>query len=123
MIMKSIFKASHLAVLVIACVFLTASAQAQSWITNGLVAEWKLEGDANDTIGSSTGNAQNVQWVTKTVGTKLKTVAFLGGESGIGGINIPNTPALNLHSTGYTLTGWVMSPDFSKTPPQTHISP
>ena len=51
MIMKSIFKASHLAALVIACVFLTASAQAQSWLTNGLVAEWKLEGDANDTIG------------------------------------------------------------------------
>ena len=98
-------------------IVLVSSASAQSWLTNGLVAHWKLDGDANDAVGNSSGNAQNVQWVTKTVGTKAKTVAFLGGESGIGGINIPNKPALNLPSTGYTLTGWVMSPDFSVTPP------
>jgi len=52
MIMKSIFKASHLAALVIACVFLTASAQAQSWLTNGLVAYYPFNGNANDATGN-----------------------------------------------------------------------
>jgi hypothetical protein len=52
MIMKFILKASHLAALVIACVFLTASAQAQSWLTNGLVAYYPFNGNANDASGS-----------------------------------------------------------------------
>jgi len=83
----------------------------------GLVAQWKLQGDATDSLGISNGTAQNIQWQTANVGGTSKTVAYLGSSSAVGGVTVNKTPALNLPSTGYTITGWVQSPNFGVTPP------
>ena len=83
----------------------------------GLVAQWKLQGDATDTLGISNGTAQNIQWQTANVGSTSKTVAYLGGSSALGGVTVNKTSALDLPSTGYTITGWVQSPNFGVTPP------
>ena len=83
----------------------------------GLVAQWKLQGDATDSLGISNGTAQNIQWQTANVGGTSKTVAYLGSSSAVGGVTVNKTPALDLPSTGYTITGWVQSPNFGVTPP------
>lgn len=86
-------------------------------VASGLVAQWKLEGNANDSVGASNGVAQNVQWVSQKVGDVSRTVAFLGGASSVAGISVPKTPSLDLPITGYTISGWVMSPNFTAAPP------
>ena len=111
----------HLAAVLFAA--LVGHGHAQNPLTNGLVARWKLDGNANDALGVSPGIAQNIQWVTQTVGATPKTVAFLGGGGGVGGLSVAKTTALNLPATGYTIMGWVKSTNFSATtPPNTYFT-
>ena len=54
---------------------------------------------------------------------RQKTVAFLGGGGGVGGVSVAKTTALNLPATGYTIMGWVKSTNFSATtPPNTYFT-
>lgn len=83
----------------------------------GLAAQWKLDGDSNDTLGRSHGVGQGVQYVTSQVLGRPQPVAFLGGAGGPNGVTVANTAALDLPSTGYTIVGWVNSPSYAPTPP------
>ncbi len=83
----------------------------------GLAAQWKFDGDSNDTLGRSPGVAQGVQFVTSEVLGRPQTVAFLGGSGGPNGVTVAKTAALDLPSTGYTIVGWVNSPSYAPTPP------
>jgi hypothetical protein len=84
MIMKSIFKASHLAALVATCVFLTASAQAQSWITNGLVAYYPFNGNANDEAGNGNdGVVSNAEFKTDRFGTVRAAMLISAVNGGV----------------------------------------
>lgn len=87
-----------------------------SALWQGLVAQWKLEGDAEDVLGISPGIAQNIQWQSGLPGNRQRAVAYLGGGP-VGGVNVQKTPALNLPATGYSIMGWVMSSNYTSTPP------
>jgi len=80
MIMKSILKASHLTALVATCVFLTASAQAQSWLTNGLVAYYPFNGNANDAAGTNNGTVNGATLATNRFRTS-NTAFFFNGTN------------------------------------------
>jgi hypothetical protein len=77
------------------------------------VASWDLNGSGADAIGLSPATVNNVQWLTDTILGTERQVAYLGAG---GTIFVPKTSALDLHATGFTLMGWVKSPDFSITP-------
>lgn len=72
------------------------------------VAQWDLNGSGADSIGLSPATVNNVQWVTDTILGTERQVAYLGAG---GAIFVPKTSALDLHATGFTLMGWVKSPD------------
>lgn len=98
----------------LAIVFLYAMLQsANADYINGLQARWLLSSNATDSLGISDGVASNVQWVSQNIGGTVKQVAYLGDG---GEISVAKTSALNLPATGFTLAGWVMSPDFSSAP-------
>lgn len=78
-----------------------------------LQAEWLLQGDAADHLGVSDGTATGVQWVNAYINGSPRTVASFNDFSSI---LVPKTASLNLPATGYSLMGWVKSPDFSSAP-------
>jgi N-acetylneuraminic acid mutarotase len=87
----------------------------QDPLLSGLAAWWRLEGDGVDAQGTSPGSAQNISWVERQVGLTTKPVAFLAGSTAVAGLNVAKTPALNLPLAGYTLMGWVYSPNYAAT--------
>lgn len=100
--MKSISKASYLAALVIACVVLTISAQAQSWITNGLVAYYPFDGSPDDATGNSrNGVINNTTYATNRFGAINSAIAFNGINSFFEATNFPQM----LNSSTYTV--WI----------------
>ena len=76
-----------------------------------------MAGDANDVLGISPGVAQNIQWQTAELAGVSRLVAYLGTVGGVRGSSVAKTAALNLPSTGYTIMGWVKSPDYAPSPP------
>jgi hypothetical protein len=105
-------KISVLPVLVFGClVALATDSWAQSLPTP--IARWDLNGSGADSVGSSPATVNNVQWVTDPILGAERQVAYFGGG---GTIFVPKTTALDLHGTGFTLMGWVKSPDFSIVP-------
>jgi len=116
MIMKSIFKASHLAALVIACVFLTASAQAQSWITNGLVAYYPFNGNANDESGNGNdGNATALAFSGDRFGESSKAGEFNGTSAYV---EIPSLTTFQYLPLTYSV--WIKTREYL--PPVSYIN-
>jgi hypothetical protein len=80
----------------------TLNAQVGTTLTNGLVAQWLLNGNANDSLGVSPGVATNVQWIsTNGPSGEIETIGFFNGNSSI---KVSPNPALNLNSNGFTLS-------------------
>ena len=85
--------------------------------SKGLVAYYALDGNANDLTGSgANGVARNLGWQASPVGTSGNIGAFLNPNANLGGVLIQDHPSLHLPATGYTICGWVQSPDFSALP-------
>jgi hypothetical protein len=77
------------------------------------VARWDLNGTGADAIGLSPATVNNVQWASDTILGTERQVAYLGAG---GRISVAKTSALDLHATGFTLMGWVKSPNLSIVP-------
>jgi hypothetical protein len=76
-----------------------------------LVAEWKLDGNANDSIGSANGNATGVTWVTSNFNGYNRTVASFDGSSYI---QVPHSTGIDL-GNNFTLSAWVNVTGFPNT--------
>jgi len=116
MIMKFIFKAVSLVALV--TVFLTASAQAQSWLTNGLVAYYPFNGNANNIAGSNDFGGTisgTVSLSTNRFNLPNSSYRFSGVANSA--LNFGNPPWLNgstnaswswwIATTNTPISGWV----------------
>lgn len=85
--------------------------------SQGLVAYYALDSNANDLTGSgANGVAQNLEWQANPVRPLGNIGAFLNPNASFGGVLIQDHPSLHLPATGYTICGWVQSPDFSVLP-------
>jgi len=88
MIMKSILIAVSLVALV--TVFLTASAQAQSFLTNGLVAYYPFNGNANDESGNGIGMTNSgASFVADRFGNTKEAVDLQNGAFLLSTNNLP----------------------------------
>lgn len=83
-------------------VFTLSTAVVRADVTNGLVARWLLDGNANDSIGSANGTASSIIYSSSVVGGQSRLVADFGGSSSI---VVPETGSIDLTST-FTLAGW-----------------
>jgi Sulfatase-modifying factor enzyme 1/Concanavalin A-like lectin/glucanases superfamily len=88
---------------------LSSMAGAQTYdtnsLTNGLVAQWLLNGNADDTLGVSPGVASQVVWTNATNAmSTIQNMAYFNGNSAI---NV--NPTSNLYSTtnGFSLLAWI----------------
>jgi len=89
--------------------------------SKGIQAYYALDGNANDlTGGGANGVARNLEWQANPVDSPGNTGAFLNPNSNLGGVLIQDHPSLHLPATGYTVCGWVQSPDFSVLPNTDH---
>jgi len=68
-----------------------------------VVAEWKLDGNANDSIGAANGSATGVTWVTSNFNGYNRIVAQMNGS---GGISVSNISSTQLGSS-FSLSAWV----------------
>ena len=71
-------------------------------VTDGLVARWLLDGNANDSIGSANGTTSSISYSSSVVAGQSRLVADFGGSSSI---VVPETGSIDLTST-FTLGGW-----------------
>ena len=89
--------------------------------SKGIQAYYALDGNANDlTGGGANGVARNLEWQANPVDSPGNIGAFLNPNSNLGGVLIQDHPSLHLPATGYTICGWVQSPDFSVLPNTDH---
>ena len=79
-----------------------SSVQLRADITNGLVARWLLDGNANDSIGTANGSPAGVTYSNSTVAGMNRLVANFDGASSIA---VPETASLDLTNT-FTIAGW-----------------
>jgi len=77
-------------------------------ITNGLVAWWKLNGDANNVIGSPNGVINNATSTTNQSGVADMAYSFNGTNS-----TITTSSTFGLGTTNITLSCWVYIPSVS----------
>ena len=102
MVPKRVFVWSTPAVFVV-LIALTATPVAAQVPTNGLVAEWTLNGNANDTAGSFNGTLVGGTWVT---GKISGAITFDGSGQHIETTAIPTPSPLKPTST-FTISAWV----------------
>jgi hypothetical protein len=76
---------------------------AQSFLTNGLVAYYPFSGNANDATGNNDGTPSNVSFVTDRFGNTNHAVSLSGNSDSFITINTPN---LNLNFP-FTVSAWV----------------
>jgi hypothetical protein len=102
---KNVMKIRVNLLLSMAMIALSQSAIGQSWITNGLVAHYGLDGNANDTSGSGiNGVLHNVAPTNNRFGQTASALSFQGV---IGSYVDLGAPA-SLQFTGdFTVTAWV----------------
>jgi hypothetical protein len=85
-------------------------AQAQTWLTNGLVAYYPFNGNANDAAGNGHHGqiAGNVVSAPDRFGDAARAYRF--SHASYGSVNV-DTPVFNLGQSEYTITGWFCSDD------------
>ncbi|MGO8678721.1 MAG: LamG domain-containing protein [Limisphaerales bacterium] len=82
---------------------LSAQVQAQSFLTNGLVAYYPFNGNANDASGNGNdGTVNGAIFVADRFGVPASCIDFLPPQS----VVIPNAPMLNLF-TAFSVSGWL----------------
>jgi hypothetical protein len=87
--------------------FVLPNATAQEFLTNGLVAFYPFNGDANDATGNgNNGTVNNVAFVTDRFGNANSAADFQGNSSSFIVINTTN---LNLNSP-FTVSAWIEFP-------------
>jgi hypothetical protein len=88
-------------------------AQAQNWLTNGLVAYYPFNGTPNDESGNGHHGqiAGNVVSAPDRFGNAARAYRFV--HETYGSINV-SSPVLNLGQTEYTVAGWFCSDDVTK---------
>jgi len=75
-----------------------------------LVAQWKLDGNANDSIGSANGTAPGVTWTDSVINGYHRTVASFDGTGGI----IFNSNLASIPLVGpLSISAWVNVSDWS----------
>jgi hypothetical protein len=82
---------------------LQAQTQLTGSLTNGLVAQWLLNGNANDSIGGANGSVSGVSWVTNSINGSTQMVALFDGT---GGISINDVSTLHVGSS-FSMSAWV----------------
>lgn len=85
-------------------------------VTNGLVAWWKLNGDANNSIGSPNGTLANV---TSTMGQRNIADTAYSFNGSTSAITTPST--FGLGTTNESIALWVYNPSVSNHGMFTHI--
>lgn len=80
---------------------LAIQAQAQSFVTNGLVAYYPFNGNANDTMGTNNGTVNGATFVTDRFGTLTNCINFSPSQT----VVVQNSPVLNLFTT-FSVSGW-----------------
>ena len=102
-------KTTKTSILMSALLALTLNAPGQSWLTNGLVAYFPLDGNANDASGSNhNATALNVSWTSDRFNRTMSAGDFNGSSSYV---NIPHHPDLDL-TTNFTLSVWIYQRGF-----------
>jgi hypothetical protein len=91
-----------MAVAIMAVLIGTGSAWAD--LTDGLVAHWKLDGDANDSAGSNHGTIYGATPTTGQIGDALDfdgdDGVYIEGSAGTGSV-------LNIYNSNLTISAWV----------------
>ena len=87
-------------------------------ITNGLVAWWKLNGNANNSIGSPNGVITNATSTTNATGQTNMAYAF-GGNGAASIINTAST--FGIQATNFTISAWINNPTASNSGEFVHI--
>jgi hypothetical protein len=103
--MKYISDTTRIAVLLAVGFFSATTSQAQTFLTNGLVAYYPFNGNANDASGN--GNNGTVYGATLTpdrFGNPNAAYYFNGTNSYI---DIPQNSVLNSLTTNFTLSAWI----------------
>ena len=92
-------------ILGVACLLAgVATAQCQSWLTNGLVAYYPFNGNANDAAGTNNGIVNGAALTTNRFGNANKAYYF-NGTSAFVGINY--SEIFNFNPTGeLTISTW-----------------
>lgn len=85
-------------------------------VTDGLVAWWKLNGDANNSVGSPNGVPSNVTSTTNQAGQANSAYSFNGGSSVI---NTASTFGLGV--TNVTISLWIYNPTASNNGMFVHV--
>ena len=95
----------------VACVLaMLITAQAQSFITNGLVAYYPFNGNANDASGNgNNGNVANALLTTNRFGQASAAYKFDGVQSSGGSRIVVTNKLLNIGQSGYTIHMWFNS--------------
>jgi hypothetical protein len=84
-----------------------APAQAQSFLTNGLVAYYPFNGNANDASGhGNNGIVMNAQLTTNRFGQASAAYEFDGVQSSNGSRIVVTNKLLNTGQSGYTIQMW-----------------
>ncbi len=88
----------------VAVLMMITYSQAQSWITNGLVAYYPFNGNANDESGNNNnGTASNAALGIDRFGNTNASYAFNGVDSFV---SVPNNPAISSFSNQMTISCW-----------------
>jgi len=74
-------------------------------ITNGLTAWWKLNGNANLSVGTPNGTATNTTSVANSSGVNNMAYSFNGTSS-----KIVTNSTFGMGTTDVTLSGWIFNP-------------
>ncbi len=83
----------------------TTAAQAQTWLTNGLVGYWPFDGSANDASGHGlNGTVYSATLVADRFGKTASAYSFSGSSSCY--ISVPSTAALQL-TTNLSISFWM----------------
>ncbi len=96
----------------------TGAATGTTDITTGLVAWWKLNGDANNSIGSPNGVISNATSTANQAGKSDSAYAF-GGNGSAAIINTGST--FGIGSTNATFSLWVYNPTASNSGMFAHV--
>jgi hypothetical protein len=100
-------KTSLFATLLASVMSVTVSSPAQSFLTNGLVAYYPFNGDANDASGfNNNGTVVGATLTTDRFGNPNSAYQFAGNGSTY--ISIPDSPSLAI-ADNVTLTAWVLT--------------
>jgi len=95
---KAILRLTAVAVMVV----LIGTGSAWADLTDGLVAHWKLDGDANDSAGSNDGTLVNGPvWTTGQIGGALD----FDGTSDY--VRIPDDDSISVGDQDYTICAWI----------------